>query len=155
MSILLTEIEGMVNNCPLSTVTDEPDDLTPITPAELIIGRRMDPLPDPNLRKNHTNFPHLWRKRQEVLNSFWKRWRHDYLLSQDVRKKWRTPSHENLQHKIVLIRDDNLSRNEWKLGRIIETFPSKDGFIRSVLVKTPTSTLRRPIQRIALLESIF
>ena len=146
MSILLTEIEGMVNNRPLSTVTDEPDDLTPITPAELIIGRRMDPLPDPNLRKNHTNFPHLWRKRQEVLNSFWKRWRHDYLLSQDVRKKWRTPSHENLRHKIVLIRDDNLSRNEWKLGRIIETFPSKDGFIRSVLVKTPTSTLRRPIQ---------
>jgi hypothetical protein len=155
MSILLTEIEGMVNNRPLSTVTDEPDDLTPITPAELVIGRRMDPLPDPNIRKNHTNFPHLWRKRQEVLNSFWKRWRHDYLLSQDVRKKWRTPSHENLKYKIVLIRDDNLSRNEWKLGRIIETFPSKDGFIRSVLVKTPTSTLRRPIQRIALLESIF
>jgi hypothetical protein len=41
MSILLTEIEGMVNNLPLSTVTDEPDDLTPITTAELIIGRWM------------------------------------------------------------------------------------------------------------------
>ena len=40
-SILLTEIEGMVNNRPLSTVTDEPDDLTPITTAELIIGRWM------------------------------------------------------------------------------------------------------------------
>ena len=70
LAIILAEVEGIVNNRPLSTVTDHPDDLTPITPAELIIGRRMDPLPDPNLRKNETNIVHLWRKRQATLNAF-------------------------------------------------------------------------------------
>jgi hypothetical protein len=52
-----------------------------------------------------------------------------------VRKKWQTPSHESLQDTIVLIRDNNLARNEWKMGKIIETFPSKNGLIQSVLVK--------------------
>ena len=157
LSVILTEIEGIVNNRPLATVTDHPDDLVPITPAELIIGRRMETLPDPNFRNkvNETKIQHLWRKRQHVLNSFWKRWRHDYLLAQNVRKKWHNPSHEDLLNKVVLIQEDNLSRNEWKMGRIIETVKSKDGLIRTVIVKTSTSTLKRPIQRIALLENVF
>jgi hypothetical protein len=49
MSVILSEVEGIVNNHPLATVADDPDDLTPITPAELIMGREMDPLPDPNI----------------------------------------------------------------------------------------------------------
>ena len=157
LSVILTEIEGIVNNRPLATVTDHPDDLVPITPAELIIGRRMETLPDPNLRNktNETNIQHLWRKRQHVLNGFWKRWRHDYLLAQNIRKKWHTPTHNDLLNKVVLIQEDNLCRNEWKMGRIIETVKSKDGLIRTVVVKTSTSTLKRPIQRIALLENVF
>ena len=154
LAIILAEVEGIVNNRPLSTVTDHPDDLTPITPAELIIGRRMDPLPDPNLRKNETNIVHLWRKRQATLNAFWKRWRNDYLLSQDIRKKWQKPTDDQILNRVVLIRDDNMSRNEWKLGRIVETYKSKDNLVRSVLVKTQTSLLRRPIQKISLLENV-
>jgi transposase InsO family protein len=154
LSVILTEVEGIVNNRPLSLVTDHPDDLIPITPAELIIGRKMNQLPDPNIQHNETNIVHLWRKRQATLNSFWKRWRNDYLLAQDVRKKWRTPSHENLVNKLVLIRDDNMARNEWKFGKITDTVKSKDGLIRTVVVKTPTSMLRRPIQRISLFENI-
>jgi len=155
LSVILTEVEAIVNNRPLAIVSDHPDDLTPITPAELIIGRRMDQLPDPNPRKNETSIGHLWRKRQHTLNAFWKRWRNDYLLCQDIRKKWHKPTDDHLLNKVVLIRDDNISRNDWKLGRIQETFKSKDGLIRTVLVKTQTSLLRRPIQRLALLENVF
>jgi hypothetical protein len=36
---------------------------------------------------------------------------------------------KTLQDKSVLILDDNLSQNEWKMGKFIQTFPSKDGFI--------------------------
>jgi hypothetical protein len=155
LSVILTEVEGMVNNRPLSSVTDHPDDLTPITPAELIIGRRMCQLPDPNPQKSTTPINHLWKKRQHTLNAFWKRWNHDYLLEQNVRKKWPAPSEENLLNKIVLIRDDTLSRNVWKMGKIVDTVKSKDNLVRTVLVKTPTSILRRPIQRISLLENVL
>jgi hypothetical protein len=56
--------------------------------------------------------------------------------------------------KVVLIKDDHLSRNEWLIGRIIETIPSKDGLIRNVVVKTSTSKLRRPVQKLAVFENL-
>jgi hypothetical protein len=56
--------------------------------------------------------------------------------------------------KIVLIRDDEkLSRNVWRIGRIIQVHPSKDGLIRNVTVKTKESILRRPVQKLALFEN--
>ena len=56
--------------------------------------------------------------------------------------------------KIVLIRDDEkLSRNLWRIGRIVEIHPSKDGLIRNVTVKTQESVLRRPVQKLALFEN--
>lgn len=153
LALVMTEIEAIVNNRPLCVTSNDPSDLTPITPMELINGRKLDQLPDPNNRINVTNFAHLWRKRQSILNQFWKRWHNDYLMSQNIRRIWKNPTSENLMDKLVLIREDSLSRNEWKIARIIETIPSKDGLIRNVVVRTSTSTLRRPVQKLALFEN--
>ena len=60
---------------------------------------------------------------------------------------------EDLMGKIVLIKDDNLSRNVWILGRIVDILPSRDGLVRNVMVKTPTSLLRRAVQKLALFEN--
>ena len=154
LRIILTEIEAVVNNRPLGVTSNDAEDFCPITPMELVNGRRLDQIKDPNNRKNVTSFTHLWKKRQSILNSFWKRWSTNYLLEQQVRRKWKNPSQENLLDRIVLIREeDKLSRNVWKIGRIIETHPSKDGLIRNVTVKTATQTLRRPVQKLALFEN--
>ena len=155
LSIILTECEAIVNNRPLCNVSDDLQDMTPITPAELIIGRRMEQLPDYNPRREHSDFQHLWKQRSRCLNRFWKRWTNDYLLQQNVRKKWQEPSDEDLLNRVIILKDDQLSRNEWRLGRIIQVFKSKDGLVRTVLVKTQNSELRRPIQRISLLENVF
>jgi hypothetical protein len=88
------------------------------------------------------------------LNAFWKRWSNDYLLEQSVRKIWKTPNFDELVGKVVLIKDDHLSRNEWLIGRIIETIPSKNGSIQNVVVKTATSKLRRPVQKLAVFENL-
>jgi len=154
LRIIIVEIEAIVNNRPLGVTSNDPNDFTPITPMELVNGRRLEHLPDPNVRKNITSFQHLWRKRQSILNGFWVRWTKDYLIEQNIRRKWKIPTKDNLLNKLVLIREDNkLSRNEWKIGRVIEVHPSKDGLIRNVTIKTPTSTLRRPVQKLALFEN--
>ncbi len=81
-------------------------------------------------------------------------WSTNYLVEQEVRRKWKNPSTENQLDKIVLIReDDKLSRNVWKIGRIIQVHPSKDGLIRNVTVKTASQTLRRPVQKLAVFEN--
>lgn len=41
----------------------------------------------------------------------------------------------------MIIKDDNLPRNQWELARVIEVFKSKDGHVRSVKLVTADSTL--------------
>lgn len=154
LALILIEIEAVVNNRPLAVTTDDPSDWVPITPMELVSGRKLEQIPDPKAPLQNTKFSHLWKKRQAILNQFWKRWSKDYLLEQSVRKIWRVQKFADLHNKIVLIKDDHLSRNEWMIGRVIEILPSKDGLTRNVIVKTGTSTLRRPVQKLALLQNV-
>jgi hypothetical protein len=155
LSVILTEVEGIVNNRPLSIVTDHVNDMIPLTPSELIIGRKMDQIPDPNSRNKTEDILHLWKKRKSLLDQFWRRWRHEYLLEQNVRRKWRNPVENDLVGKIVLLKEDGLKRNMWKLARIESVIKSKDGLIHAAMVKTAKTTIRRPIQKLALLESVF
>jgi len=121
---------------------------------ELVSGRKLEQIPDPRAPMTNTNFSHLWKKRQAILNQFWKRWSKDYLLEQSVRKIWKLQNFADLRDKIVLIKDDHLSRNEWVIGRVVEILPSKDGLTRNVVVKTGKSTLRRPVQKLALFQNV-
>ena len=54
----------------------------------------------------------------------------------------------------MLVFDDNKPRNSWPLGRILEVYTNrKDGLVRFVKLKTSTSELVRPIDKIVLLEA--
>jgi len=42
----------------------------------------------------------------------------------------------------VLLREDNLPPMSWRLGIISDTFPSSDGYVRVVMVKTSSGQLK-------------
>ena len=44
---------------------------------------------------------------------------------------------------VVLMKDDDLPRNQWKLVRVEENLPSEDGFVRKVMLAIGTTTLDR------------
>lgn len=93
-----------------------------------------------------------WRYRQRLLTSFWNRWRKDYLMDLKSAHKCETPSMLKVGD-VILIGEDNTPRQNWKMGRIKELFPGRDGLIRSCTVHTSTgSVLRRPVQLIYPLE---
>ena len=46
--------------------------------------------------------------------------------------------------------DPDLPRSSWPLARVIETRPSGDGLVRTVRVKTGTSTYERPVHRLVM-----
>ena len=54
--------------------------------------------------------------------------------------------------QLVLIGSDIQKRLDWPIGRIVEVYQGKDGWIRVVKVKTQHGTIIRPIQRIYPLE---
>ena len=95
-----------------------------------------------------------WRHVQYLADQFWKRWVKEYLPTLQLRQKW-LETKRNLQtNDVVLVMDDSLPRNSWPLGRVVKTFPGKDGLVRSVEVKTATNVLVRPIDKLCLLESV-
>jgi len=52
------------------------------------------------------------------------------------------------------VADVNRPRSCWLPARIVDVqLNDKDGFVRRVTVKTKTSTLQRPIDKLILLES--
>ncbi|KZS16492.1 Uncharacterized protein APZ42_017771 [Daphnia magna] len=54
---------------------------------------------------------------------------------------------------VVVIHDDNTKRLMWKVGVVKELIPSKEGLIRSVILKTPHGNLiNRAIQSFHPLE---
>ena len=105
-----------------------------------------------------------WRRVQFLVNEFWTRWRNEYLKSLQRRSKWQKPKRNLSLGDIVIIKDDNLCRNEWKLAKVVETYPSKDGYVRSVKLlisdseitnkgkrTKPVSYLVRPVHKLVLL----
>ena len=58
------------------------------------------------------------------------------------RQKWIKPHRNFVVGDIVLVKDDNLLWNQWKLARVKEILPSDDGgFIRKAILVVGTTTL--------------
>ena len=51
-------------------------------------------------------------------------------------------------YDVVLLVEDAQQRSKWVLGKVIQTFPDKTGLVRTVLVKTPTNVVKRPIAKL-------
>ena len=58
--------------------------------------------------------------------------------------------------EVVLIFEDNVKRAEWKMGKIEQLLPGKDGVVRGVKVRTcgkgKYKMLNRPLQKLYPLE---
>ena len=52
----------------------------------------------------------------------------------------------------MLVTDDNIPRGKWVIGKIEDTFAGTDGLVRTVSVRTKNGTIKRPIQKLHLLE---
>ena len=149
---VLLEIESIVNSRPLTSVSDDINDLEPITPNHFLIGRPSPNLNFTNITEKDTNSRTRWKAVQAVTNMYWKRWLKEYLPLLTVRKKW-TNHYENIRvGDIVLIQEENTERSKWPLARVTELFYGKDGVVRSVKLKTKDSILQRPVAKLCVLE---
>ena len=95
-----------------------------------------------------------------VLNAFTKQWQRDYLLSLRERKinKTKMAKSEPIKEEdIVVLEEGGMIRALWKLAKVIETLPGKDGLIRAAKIHLLSGDkliqLRRPIQHLIPLEA--
>ena len=153
LNTVFTEAERIANSRPLTRNPSGTDDDEPLTPNHFLNVRPSTNLP-PGIVDEKDKFSRKrWRQAQLLANHYWKRWLREYLPSLQVRHKWQQ-SQRNLQTgAIVLIADDNVPRNQWVLGRVINVFPGADGLVRSVEVRAKGTTFKRPVTKICLLEA--
>ena len=97
----------------------------PLTPSHLICGRRLTQLADDlsnedfdldeSIGKYEKRFWYLIEK----LKHFSERWKHEYLTElRDFHKNHTSLSVDGCQGDIVLIKEDNMKRNAWKMGKV-------------------------------------
>ncbi|XP_058816019.1 uncharacterized protein LOC131679327 [Topomyia yanbarensis] len=153
MNTLLVQVEGCLNSRPLTPMSDDPNDLQPLTPAHFLVGESLQAVPDPDLTVVPMNRLTQWQLTQQRLQNFWKRWRREYLCQLQGRtKRWKPAVRIDIG-KLVVIQDDNQPPMRWKMGRIVQTHPGDDGTVRVVTLKTATGMLTRPVERLCLLPT--
>ena len=159
------EVEAVLNSRPLTYITMFQDG-EPLTPSHLLTGRRILSLPDHLGYKElaNQNYDTEVKRRMEYLDTtlkgFWKKWQMEYLRELRERHRIRTRNSRATPISvgdIIIVHEDNMPRNFWKLGRVEETITGKDGITRAAVVKVhfkdgKTKLLKRPIQRLYPIE---
>ncbi|GBM04327.1 hypothetical protein AVEN_168147-1 [Araneus ventricosus] len=133
---VIIEIEGMINSRPITYVGNDTEEPTALTPAHFLLGKRITSLPSVRLRldSNLSSRKCLIKSfnyRERLMRSFWTRWKNEYLLNlRSAHSSLVKNSSPFKVNDVILIKDDHLPRNFWKLGRIIELLPGRDGKVR-------------------------
>ena len=148
---------GIVNRRPLTRYSADASDCRPLTPAHFLspaiatFVHSSDvlpavPLTGSELRRSKDSL-------RPLLDTFWQRWRTEYVASLQQRSKWLT-RHRNIQRgDLVLLVDENHPRESWPLALVTDAFPSDDGIVRRVALRTSSNRLlERDIRKIVLLE---
>ncbi|XP_029158950.1 uncharacterized protein LOC114931151, partial [Nylanderia fulva] len=107
IATLLSEIEACLNSRPLQALTDDPEDLTALTPGHFLIGAPLMAVPKPSLTKIPANRLTRWKLLQQMRDHLWQRWSHEYLQGLFPRMKWTKDELNIKEGQLCLIRNES------------------------------------------------
>ncbi|CAK1593694.1 unnamed protein product [Parnassius mnemosyne] len=148
LQTVLSQIESILNSRPLTVLSSDPSDPAALTPAHFLHTVPLDFLPAPDI---DDSIPHLLTRYElldKLVQSFWMRWRREYLHSLQARQKWNSPSFPVKEGTVVVVIQDNITPLHWPLGIITQTFKGKDDVIRVAMVRTKHGTYQRPVVKL-------
>ncbi|XP_033225741.1 uncharacterized protein LOC117178421 [Belonocnema kinseyi] len=133
---------------PITPLSPDPNDFSPLTPAHFLIGRPLTSIAGPDLSHLPENRLSRWQLIQRLQQHFWERWSKEYISELQKRVKWKQPYPEIEENSLVLMKDKILPPLRWKLGRIIHLHPGKDGIARVATVRFSTDTTRVALHKL-------
>jgi hypothetical protein len=144
--------EGLLNSRPIIYVSSSPDDLAPLTPSHFLVVHLGGQFASETGPEEVFNPKKRWRRIQQLITQFWKRWRKEFIPSLNVRRKWFNPKRELAAGDVVILFEPNAKRGEWPLGRVMETYRGADDLIRVVKVRVGDHKYIQPVHRLCPLE---
>ncbi len=136
LTTLMAEVMAIINSRPLTPISTDVSMPQVLSPAMLLTQKAsVAPAPPGNFELGHLHRSQ-WCQVQMLADSFWKRWKQEYLSTLQSRRKW-TEESENIQEgDIVLLKDREAKRSEWPIGLVTKAVASSDGKTRKIMVKT-------------------
>ena len=161
LQTLVTEVEAVLNDRPLTYVTSEVTDVEPLTPAHLMYGRKITSLPYPLLEGDEIEDPDFMNKSEMTkrmkmqalkLQHFESRWKREYLTYlREFHKSTGNNDQSVRVGDVVLVQSDN-SRVQWRMAVIESLIKGSDGLVRAVNIRTSNGRTNRPITKLYPLE---
>ncbi|KAK7878865.1 hypothetical protein WMY93_034256, partial [Mugilogobius chulae] len=148
---VLCEVEAILNSRPITKASTDPNDLEALTPNHLLLLKGQPSLPPGEFQASDLYTQRRWKQVQYISDLFWKRWTKEYLPLLQEKQRWTGVQRNLVVGDLILLMDSTAPRNSWIMGRIVQTYPDRKGFVRQVRIKTKTSCLDRPISKVCLL----
>lgn len=155
VNTLLCQIEACLNSRPLGALHDDNTNDLALTPAHFLVGRPLITLQEEdNLESIKISRLNRWQRIQQIHQGFWKKWKESYLLGLIKRSKWNGEQRNTQVGDVVVVRNENEPPTRWWLARIVQTYPGKDGLVRTVKITHHNREYVRPITKLGLLIPI-
>ncbi|XP_059223171.1 uncharacterized protein LOC131996976 [Stomoxys calcitrans] len=152
-STLLARIEACLNSRPLCPISDDVSCLDALTPGHFLIGGPILAPPEPDIREAPESIVNRWQRVKALNQLLCLRWKNEYLKELTRRNKWKNPDDNVKVEDMVVIKEDNIPPNEWRLGRVTKVLPGVDQLVRVVEVKTERGLIVRPVVKLVVLPS--
>ena len=148
----LTGVEALVNSRPLTYQSANPHDDIPLTPNHFLHGQIGGHFAPSSVDHTQYNLQKRWRRIQELVRHFWHRWLREWIPTLSSRKKWHREHRDVQVGEIVIVISPDTTRGNWPLGRILEVYPGRDGWVRVAKVQVGEGTLVRSVNELCPLE---
>ena len=144
------EVERILNDRPLTKISDDPQDLRCLTPNHILLVSRN---PSTSMFEDDGSSSRIrWKAVMTAAQEFWDRWRKEYLTTLQETQKWFLKKRNLQVGDLVLLVDGCTPRGSWKKAVVSDVLLSDDGCVREVIVRCAEGSLRRDVRKICILE---
>jgi len=142
----LARAEGILNRRPICFMEDG----NALTPAQIVAPHANNAVGPPRGAPQIKSLEQL--RNAEKL--FWNRWIKFYLPSISTRQVLGRVRNDDLRpgDKVLLREGSNPLVDTWNIATIVETYPGKDGVVRSALLDVKGNRVIRDVTRIAIID---
>ena len=147
----MTEIDRIINSCPLVAVTIDAQNDEPLTSNHLLLLRGNSNLHPGIFTKQHCYAKQRRAQVQYLSNALWNRWIKEFFPTITLRQKW-FQTYSNIEKgSLVLLVEDIVRRSEWSLCHVVDTFSDCRERIQTVRVKVNNGIMKRPITKLCVI----
>lgn len=135
LATFMAEVSAIINARPIVPVSMDSENPQILSPSVLLTNKPEAPSSfNENLCLKHV-YRSEWKRVQLLADQFWGRWKSEFLSLLQKRPKWSTDKPNLKADNVVLLKDNTVSKNQWPLAVVIETFPSEDIKVSTVKIK--------------------